>query len=30
MTRKGQAKRLDGRDATGQAKFVASLSGMAA
>jgi transposase, IS6 family len=30
MMRKGQVKRLDGRDATGQAKFVASLFGIAA
>ena len=30
MIRKGQVKRLDGRDAVGQAKFVASLFGMAA
>ena len=30
MMRKGQIKRLDGRDAVGQAKFVASLFGMAA
>ena len=28
--RKGQVKRLDGRDATGQAKFVESLFGVAA
>lgn len=28
--RKGQVKRLDGRDAAGQAKFVASLFGVAA
>jgi transposase-like protein len=30
MMRKGQIKRLDGRDAEGQAKFVASLFGAAA
>lgn len=30
MIRKGQVKRLDGRDAVGQAKFVISLFGMAA
>jgi len=30
MMRKGQAKRLDGRDSVGQAKFVASLFGVAA
>ncbi len=30
MLRKGQVKRLDGRDAIGQAKFVASLFGVAA
>ena len=30
MMRKGQVKRLDGKDAAGQAKFVASLFGMAA
>src|SRR5919112_90988 len=30
VMRKGQVKRLDGRDAVGQAKFVASLFGMAA
>jgi len=30
MMRKGQVKRLDGRDAMGQAKFVASLFGIAA
>src|SRR5215213_906701 len=30
MIRKGQVKRLDGRDAVGQAKFVASLFDMAA
>jgi hypothetical protein len=30
MIRKGQVKRLGGRDAVGQAKFVASLFGMAA
>jgi hypothetical protein len=30
MMGKGQVKRLDGRDATGQAKFVASLFGVAA
>jgi IS6 family transposase len=30
MVRKGQVKRLDGRDAVGQAKFVASLFGVAA
>jgi transposase-like protein len=30
MTRKGQVKRLDGRDTAGQAKFVASLFGVAA
>ena len=30
MTRKGQVKRIDGRDAVGQAKFVASLFGVAA
>src|SRR2546423_2666624 len=29
MMRKGQVKRLDGRDAVGQAKFVASLFGIA-
>jgi transposase-like protein len=29
MMRKGQIKRLDGRDAAGQAKFVASLFGVA-
>ena len=28
--RKGQVKRLDGRDSAGQAKFVASLFGVAA
>jgi transposase, IS6 family len=30
MLRKGQVKRLDGRDTIGQAKFVASLFGIAA
>src|ERR671914_781012 len=30
MMRKGQVKRIDGRDAVGQAKFVASLFGVAA
>ena len=30
MLRKGQVKRLDGWDAVGQAKFVASLFGVAA
>jgi IS6 family transposase len=30
MTRKGQVKRLDGRDSAGQAKFVESLFGVAA
>ena len=30
MVRKGQVKRLDGRDTVGQAKFVASLFGVAA
>jgi IS6 family transposase len=30
MLRKGQVKRLDGRDAVGQAKFVESLFGVAA
>jgi transposase-like protein len=30
MMRKGQIKRLDGRDAEGQSKFVASLFGVAA
>jgi transposase-like protein len=30
MMRKGQIKRIDGRDAVGQAKFVASLFGVAA
>jgi hypothetical protein len=30
MMRKGQVKRLGGRDAAGQAKFVASLFGIAA
>jgi len=30
MMRKGQVKRLDGSDAAGQAKFVASLFGVAA
>jgi IS6 family transposase len=30
MLRKGQVRRLDGRDAEGQAQFVASLFGMAA
>ena len=30
MMRKGQVKRLDGRDSVGQAKFVASLFGIAA
>ena len=30
MMRKGQVKRLDGRDALGQAKFVKSLFGIAA
>jgi transposase-like protein len=30
MMKKGQVKRLDGRDAAGQAKFVASLFGVAA
>jgi hypothetical protein len=30
MMGKGQVKRLDGRDSVGQAKFVASLSGVAA
>ncbi len=30
VMRKGQVKKLDGRDAAGQAKFVASLFGVAA
>ena len=30
MLRKGQVKRLDGRDAVGQAQFIASLFGVAA
>jgi len=30
MIRKGQVKRLAGRDAAGQAKYVASLFGIAA
>ena len=30
VMRKGQVKRLDGRDAIGQAKFVESLFGVAA
>jgi hypothetical protein len=30
MIRKGQVKRLDGRDAVGQARFVASLFDVAA
>ena len=30
MTRKGQAKRLEGRDAAGQARFVEGLFGVAA
>ncbi|HYH84880.1 MAG TPA: hypothetical protein VEX60_05310 [Pyrinomonadaceae bacterium] len=30
MMRKGQVKRLDGRDAVGQARFVESLFGVAA
>ncbi len=30
MMRKGQVKRLDGGDSAGQAKFVASLFGVAA
>ncbi len=30
MMRKGQVKRLDGRDAVGQAKFVESMFGIAA
>jgi transposase, IS6 family len=30
VMRKGQVKRLDGRDSTGQAKFVESLFGVAA
>jgi transposase, IS6 family len=30
MMRKGQVKRLDGRDSAGQAKFVESLFGVAA
>ena len=30
MLRRGQVKRLDGRDAVGQAKFVESLFGVAA
>ena len=30
MLRKGQVKRLDGRDAAGLAKFIASLVGVAA
>jgi hypothetical protein len=30
MMREGQVKRLDGRDAMGEAKFVASLFGLAA
>ena len=30
MIRKGQVKRLDGRDTAGQAKFVESLFGVAA
>jgi transposase-like protein len=30
MMRKGQVKRLDGRDAIGQARFVQSLLGVAA
>lgn len=30
MMRKGQIKRLDGRDSLGQAKFIESLFGLAA
>lgn len=30
MMRKGQVKRLDGRDAVGQVQFIASLFGVAA
>ena len=30
LMRKGQVKRIDGRDSLGQAKFVASLFGVAA
>jgi hypothetical protein len=30
MLRKGRVKRLDGRDAVGDAKFIASLFGVAA
>jgi IS6 family transposase len=30
MMRKGQVKRLDGRDSAGQAKFIESLFGVAA
>jgi hypothetical protein len=30
MMRKGQVKRIDGRDSVGQAKFVASLFGVVA
>lgn len=30
VMRKGQVKRLDGRDAAGQAKFIESLFGVAA
>jgi hypothetical protein len=30
MMRKGQVKRLDGRDSAGQAEFVAGLFGLAA
>lgn len=30
MMRKGQVKRIDGRDAVGQAKFVESLFGVSA
>jgi hypothetical protein len=30
MMRKGQVKRIDGRDAMGQAKFVETLFGIAA
>jgi hypothetical protein len=30
MMRKGQVKRLDGRDSSGQARFVESLFGIAA
>ena len=30
MMKKGQVKRLDGRDALGQAKFISNLFGVAA